>query len=40
MGTVWRVILSMKIYGKISVEIVYDFFEGNMVNQISRQSPY
>ena len=35
MGTVRRVILSMEIYGKISLEIVWGFH-----GEITRQSPY
>ena len=32
----WRVILSVEIYGKISLNIVWGFHEENMVNQITR----
>ena len=40
MEIVWRVIHFMKIYEKISPEIIWGFHGENMVNQITRQSPY
>ena len=39
MEKVWRVILYMEIYSKISQEIVRGFDGENMANQITRQSP-
>ena len=40
METVWRVKIFWKLYGKISLEIVWGFHGENMVNQTTRQSPY
>ena len=43
MEIVWRQceeILLLKFYGKISQEIVWRFYGKNMVDQITRQSPY
>ena len=40
METKWKVILSWRFYGKISLEIVWEFLGENMVHKITRQSPY
>ena len=37
---VWRVILLWRFYSKISQEIVWNFNGENMVNLITRLSPY
>ena len=40
METVWKMILFMEIYGKISLEIVWGFHGEHIANQITRLTPY
>ena len=40
METAWIVILSWRFYGEISLKIVWGVHGENIVNQITRQSPY